>query len=1208
MVCLPTVLRATQAANSSGDIFDIFFAATPTVFFQPTPIPPPSPPPSPPTSPSLPAECLTPLSITDAYRDIFAPGGTHCDGSLVPGWYRLFQGSVPAYLPEGYPSTPAGDYIHQHCGCDRTVALSQYTYSSATGLPASAFYWPPYAGHPPVSAGIVNYTIYAEYGALGTALNISARHCGAYFVYYLTNQKLSWQWGPAVPGTMCQGMYGDTTYFGYCTTTVTPAVGLCTWPCTSPSPPPPPLPPAPPGGYSPPAPPPPSPPSPPSPLPPSPPSPATASPPPLPPWPPTPPGTSACVPFSSGGIVQESGAGSGSGTIYAYCNITLAANQTLSVSTCAAGPCRGDTYLVLRSPSGATVTYNDDTCGLCASFNYTALVSGVFTLGQGCYSSSACSGVAVYSMTSSQSPSPPRPPATGAVSAPPPTAPLVTSFTASGVFVATSSGVANILIVAGGGSGGPYAGGGGGGGGVVVLQNVSIAAGSYAVVVGDGGIAPAGCGLGLGSTVDNSLGGNGGNSSFGALAVAVGGGRGACGGDRGNLVATSGGSGGGGGSGWLYGPAISAAGLGITGQGYYGSAGSGVSGNFATYCSGGGGGAGGSGTTTACVGTGGPGIVSAISGSALCYAGGGGGAGLTGGSAAGVSGCGGGSGAYYALSGAVLTQGSAGLPNTGGGGGGGGVSCCTGSGSGYAGGSGVVIVSFIGTSTALPLPPNPPPNPPSPPSPPAPPLPLPAPPPPWPFCVYSSGNTVSVIYDAVSSVHCYSCQSDCESTTANSCSMYGTRCQLSIGGYCAATGNAAYKWMCPLTLPVGQYMPPQPPPSPPVYTLSATLTVGGLNAAMFNATVTGAVQGALAAALALPAWAVTIASVADAPAATGRRLQVATSAVVLAVNFVLVGPSQNQAFTAALSTASAANAMLAGINVALSAAGLPAASSLSAALPSQPSPPPPSTPASTPGYQPAPITAGPAQDSPAPVSQKSNSGAIAAGIVVPITVISAVVAITRRCCQNRAQAQQRNAVVARPPPLQSVPPRAVQMNPVVRQQSLTMQPVQPGGYNAAPQPGYYATPQPQLAPAGTLRMPPTQGYYPTPPPVAPAGTSRIPPTVFNEPVQGVPAPYAAARVAVSKSTGADIAASSDLVAWLEENAVPLSAMHALSNAGVSTVDDLKYLDDGDIAALGLTVVVKKKLRAASQRLRRASSGIQDGGNDLVEDVQGPPAV
>ena len=189
---------------------------------------------------SLPAECLTSLRITEAYRDIFSPGGTNCDGGLVPGWYRLFQGSTPAFLPEGYPTSPAGDYYHQHCGCDRTVALNQYTYSSDTGLPPSAFSW--HAGHPAVSEGIVNYTLYAEYGARGTAVNISARHCGAYFVYYLTNQKLSWQWGGAVAGNMCQGMFADTTYFGYCTTTVAPAVGLCTWPCTaSPTPPPSPL-------------------------------------------------------------------------------------------------------------------------------------------------------------------------------------------------------------------------------------------------------------------------------------------------------------------------------------------------------------------------------------------------------------------------------------------------------------------------------------------------------------------------------------------------------------------------------------------------------------------------------------------------------------------------------------------------------------------------------------------------------------------------------------------------------------------------------------------------------------------------------------------------------------------------------------------------------------------------------------------------------
>jgi len=358
-------------------------------------------------------------------------------------------------------------------------------------------------------------------------------------------------------------------------------------------------------------------------------------------------------------------------------------------------------------------------------------------------------------------------------------------------------------------------------------------------------------------------------------------------------------------------------------------------------------------------------------------------------------------------------------------------------------------------------------------------------------------------------------------------------------------------------------MPPQPPPSPPVYTLVANLTIGGLSAAMFNnATVKGAVQGALASALSLPVWAVTVTQVADASGAansgaTGRRLRVANSAVVLTVSFVLVGPSQNQAVASALGTPSTATTMLATINAALTSVGLPAASSV--ALPPAPSPPPPSPPP-PPGYsyQPTPYSTDYPYRSPMPSGPKSNSGAVAVGVVVPVGVVTGfVVFILRFRAARRARAQQQRSA-AIPPTMPTAPSSAVQMSPVVLQP--VMQPVLPAGYSTTEQ-------------------------------------KQVPVVV------GVP--YIAVN---NKSEGVATMSSTSLSGWLEANALPLSVMDALSKAGVATVDDLKYLGDDDIAALEFTVVVKNKLLQAMMRLKGGSGGKQEVRGELEEDSEGPAAV
>jgi len=149
------------------------------------------------------------------------------------------------------------------------------------------------------------------------------------------------------------------------------------------------------------------------------------------------------------------------------------------------------------------------------------------------------------------------------------------TFAMSGTFTPSASLTCDVLTVAGGASGsGIYVGGGGGAGGVVYNAAASLSATGYTVTVGAGGAANA-------TNVD---GGNaGGNTTFGALTTAYGGGTG---GRFNNVAGQSGGSGGGAGNGTNPGSATQGTSS-ITYAAYGNSGGTG-----ATNASGGGGGAG----------------------------------------------------------------------------------------------------------------------------------------------------------------------------------------------------------------------------------------------------------------------------------------------------------------------------------------------------------------------------------------------------------------------------------------------------------------------------------------------------------------------------------------------------------------------------------------------------------------------------------------
>ncbi|MFZ3009730.1 MAG: glycine-rich domain-containing protein [Candidatus Microsaccharimonas sp.] len=240
-----------------------------------------------------------------------------------------------------------------------------------------------------------------------------------------------------------------------------------------------------------------------------------------------------------------------------------------------------------------------------------------------------------------------------------------------------STATVNALVVGGGGSGGGgWQGGGGGGGGVIPADGQKVGIGAYPVVVGAGG------GPGNSITTFNS----GGNSSFNTL-VALGGGAGAGEPSGGYTPPVHGGSGGGGSHPTQY--LIS---WGVNGQGNAG--GVGISGS--PYVGGGGGGAGavGQNASGSKGGDGGSGLASSISGSVVYYGGGGGGS-----FRGGTGGAGGNGGGGAAATIGVRNFGLAGTANTGGGGGAGYGDPA--SGPSGAGGSGIVVISYLtGTMTA----------------------------------------------------------------------------------------------------------------------------------------------------------------------------------------------------------------------------------------------------------------------------------------------------------------------------------------------------------------------------------------------------------------------------------------------------------------------------------------------------------------------------
>ena len=256
-----------------------------------------------------------------------------------------------------------------------------------------------------------------------------------------------------------------------------------------------------------------------------------------------------------------------------------------------------------------------------------------------------------------------------------------------------SSASIEYLIVGGGGGGGGNVGGGGGAGGLL-SGSTSITGSIFEIVVGFGGEPSY-----LSSSVVYINGTNGGNSdAFGF--TAYGGGYG--GSNTGWPIGLRSGSDGGSGGGSTYGLVQPNSGSGIPGQGFDGGVGVYIA-SPPNLTAGGGGGAsqkGENGNLTAGLGgNGGDGLPSAITGTLTYYAGGGGaGRSRTGETAAAQGGLGGGGNGGWDIESQNNPSGdpTAGSPNTGGGGGGGSSGNLTPGDRLGPGGSGIVVVRYLG--------------------------------------------------------------------------------------------------------------------------------------------------------------------------------------------------------------------------------------------------------------------------------------------------------------------------------------------------------------------------------------------------------------------------------------------------------------------------------------------------------------------------------
>ena len=193
--CMPHSILSSCSYN--GDIFDIYLAS-------------PSPPPPPPSPLLVNAQCRSPYyNITDASRDIFAPGGTRDDSTLAAGWYRMWQGSANAYLPDF--NTDQWSRMNA-CGTERGGYLfaGMRSDGGCGGGGTGSF-----GSHPLPADGVVTRFVHFDYGTWGSYASVQIVNCNGFFLYNLTPSQLATSAVGAHPGSP----------FGLCTTTLPPRIG-----------------------------------------------------------------------------------------------------------------------------------------------------------------------------------------------------------------------------------------------------------------------------------------------------------------------------------------------------------------------------------------------------------------------------------------------------------------------------------------------------------------------------------------------------------------------------------------------------------------------------------------------------------------------------------------------------------------------------------------------------------------------------------------------------------------------------------------------------------------------------------------------------------------------------------------------------------------------------------------------------------------------
>jgi hypothetical protein len=158
-------------------------------------------------STQIPAACSSAILINDTSRDVNQPAGCMQDDGLAAGWYRFFQSSSNAYIPEIGNS------------CNSSGWGPPCLWGACNTQRGGMFVGP---SHPSLSDFTpVTRTLQFPWGTTWTQYTATIQACGSYSVYNLP-AITSQSWGGVWPSTTCAAKGGE---FRFCTTSRPPAVG-----------------------------------------------------------------------------------------------------------------------------------------------------------------------------------------------------------------------------------------------------------------------------------------------------------------------------------------------------------------------------------------------------------------------------------------------------------------------------------------------------------------------------------------------------------------------------------------------------------------------------------------------------------------------------------------------------------------------------------------------------------------------------------------------------------------------------------------------------------------------------------------------------------------------------------------------------------------------------------------------------------------------